>query len=390
MKNITEPNESNPEISVVMPCLNEEETIGACIKKAQQAISKHNLRAEIIIADNGSTDRSIEIAQDLEAKVVHQPLKGYGNAYHAGIAAAKGQYIVMGDSDNTYDFSEIERFVGPLRKGQDLVMGNRFAYKLEKEAMPFLHRYVGNPILSGILRTMFKVKVRDAHCGIRGFTRKAYDKLNLRTTGMEYASEMVIKAGKENLKITEIPIHYHIRKGESKLNTFSDGWRHLRFMLIYSPNYLFLIPGFLLFFFGLIFLIRMMFGPVKITEAITLDLHPMFFGSLLAILGYQIFSFGIFGKLYAYQKGLEKKGKVVNSFVKYFTLERAIYFGLLFLLAGLLITGWVIWKWQQAQFGELFEVRKILTAMTLISIGVQTIFSAFFFSILSIPTKSGK
>ncbi len=376
-----------PQLSIVMPCLNEEKTIGSCIAKAKQAIKKLNLNAEIIVADNGSTDNSINIAKKLGAKVVFQPSKGYGNAYHKGIAEAKGKIIIIGDSDDTYDFTKIDSFVRPIQEGQDFVIGNRFAYPMQKEAMPFLHRYVGNPILSGILRTMFKVGVRDAHCGMRAFSRDAYNKLNLQTTGMEYASEMIIKAGKENLKISEIPIYYGVRKGESKLNTFSDGWRHLRFMLLYSPNYLFLIPGLVLFVSGLLFSIRMMFGPIQIGTA-TLDLHPMFLGSFLAILGYQVFSFGIFGKLYAYNKGLEKEGKTVRYFNKYFSLEKTLYFGLLFIIAGTILAGFVFWKWKEAQYGNLFEIRKTLASLTLIVIGIQTIFSAFFLSILNIHTKN--
>jgi len=225
--------ENEIEVSVVMPCLNEEQTIGICIKKTLNALKRISSSSEIIVADNGSTDASVEIARYLGAKVIYQPLQGYGAAYLAGIAAAKGKYIVIGDSDDTYDFSEINRFIQLLREGYDFVIGSRFSGEIIPGAMPWLHQCIGNPILTGILNILFKTHVSDAHCGMRAFTKRAYEKMELQTTGMEFASEMVIKAANVGLKITEIPITYYPRKGESKLNSFRDGWRHLRFMLLY-------------------------------------------------------------------------------------------------------------------------------------------------------------
>ena len=219
------------ELSVVMPCLNEEATIAACIQKAWTALEKMGVTGEIIVADNGSTDHSVAIAQSLGARVVHQFCRGYGAAYQAGIAAARGKSIVIGDSDDTYDFSEIDRFLQPLGKGYHFVIGSRFRGEIRPGAMPWLHRYIGNPFLTGMLNLLFKAGVSDAHCGMRAFTREAYDTMQLQTTGMEFASEMVVKAAKTGLRIAEVPITYYPRKGESKLHSFRDGWRHLRFML---------------------------------------------------------------------------------------------------------------------------------------------------------------
>jgi glycosyltransferase involved in cell wall biosynthesis len=374
-------------ISVVMPCLNEEKTIGACIEKTQEAFRQHKLNGEIVIGDNGSTDKSIEIAKNLGARVACQSKKGYGNAYHAAIAAAKGEYIVMGDSDNTYDFSKIYDFITPLDKGYDMVIGDRFVKKIKREAMPFLHRYLGNPVLSAILRLFFKVKVHDAHCGMRSFTREAYDKLRLETEGMEYASEMIIAAARENLKIKEIPIDYGVRVGESKLETFKDGWRHLKFMLILSPSYLFLAPGLFLFLLGLILVIWMTFGPIKLGR-ISLDIHPIFLGALLTILGFQIVSFGFFTKIYAYSQGLIVKSRTHEIFENFFSLERMLRVGIFVTLLGAVLGAYVFYTWMKVDFGQLFEIRKSLTAMILLILGLQIVFSAFFYSILDIHGKN--
>ncbi len=240
--------DSTIEVSVVMPCLNEQQTIGSCIEKAKRTMKSLGIRGEVVVADNGSTDNSVSIAENLGARVVHQPIRGYGAAYQAGIEATRGNYIIIGDSDDTYDFTDLERFLTPLRNGHDLVMGSRFKGEILPGAMPWSHRYIGNPILSGILRWVFHTSISDAHCGMRAFTRQAYDKMQLQTTGMEFASEMVVKAAQAGLKISETPITYYPRLGESKLNSFRDAWRHLRFMLLFSPTHLFALPGALLFF----------------------------------------------------------------------------------------------------------------------------------------------
>jgi glycosyltransferase involved in cell wall biosynthesis len=340
------------------------------------------LDGEIIVADNGSTDRSAEIAKNVGAIVVTEPKKGYGNAYHRGMAEAKGDFIIMADADDTYDFSEIDKFIKPLEEGYGLVMGNRFAGLMKKNAMGFLSK-IGNPILSGILRLFFKTKIRDSHCGMRSFTRNAYDKLNLQTTGMEYASEMVVKSTWQNFKIKEVAINYYPRAGESKLSPFRDGWRHLKFMLLYAPNWLFLGPGIFLFLLGLVLLIAMTFGELRIGRMI-LHLHPMFLGALLVLLGYQVFSFGLLTKLYAYSQGLMPKSKLVNFYLKNFSLEKLILIGLIIFLVGLGLGIWVYVIWAQGGFGALSEVRKSLASMTLIVLGIQIIFTGFFYNIFKI------
>jgi glycosyltransferase involved in cell wall biosynthesis len=234
-----------PEVSVVMPCLNEEKTIGVCIEKAMSAMERMGVRGEVVVSDNGSADSSVEIAESLGARVVHQSVKGYGSAYLKGITEAYGDYIVIGDSDNTYDFAELDRFLDPLRDGYDVVMGNRFKGGILPGAMPWHHQYIGNPLLSGILNLFFRTGIGDAHCGIRSFTREAFGRMHLQTTGMEFASEMVINASRAGLSMTEVPVTYYPRAegSEAKLRSFRDGWRHLRFMLLYSPDWLFMIPG---------------------------------------------------------------------------------------------------------------------------------------------------
>ena len=309
------------EVSVVMPCLNEEATIGACIKKAQDSLKTLDIPGEVIVADNGSTDASIEIAEELGARVVHQPVRGYGAAYLAGIAAARGKYLVIGDSDDTYDFARIEMFLKPLREGAELVMGSRFSGKVLPGAMPKLHQYLGNPVLTGILNLLFRAGVSDAHCGMRAFTRDAYEKMKLQTTGMEFASEMVINATKANLKITEVPITYYPRKGESKLNSFRDGWRHLRFMLMLSPTYLFLIPGALLFLMGLIGTLALLPGPLEIGDR-AYDVHVMILVSLLCLLGYQLFLLGFSAKSLSRNRGFTTSDTLIRFVSRYFTLEK--------------------------------------------------------------------
>jgi len=374
---------SEVEVSVVMPCLNEEATIGICIQKAKMALKKMGVPGELIIADNGSTDASVEIAQSLGAEVVHQPIRGYGAAYLAGIETAKGKYIVIGDSDDTYDFSEIEKFVQPLREGYELVMGSRFSGEILPGAMPWLHQYIGNPVLTGILNILFKANVTDAHCGMRAFTQEAYDKMNLKTTGMEFASEIVIKAAKAGLKITEVPITYYPRKGESKLNSFRDGWRHLRFMLLLSPTHLFFIPGILLFLIGLIGTLLLLPGPLKIAGR-AYDVHVMTVTSLLALLGFQVILLGLYARTYAIVSGLEKRDRLIEWMWKHFSLEKGLLLGAASFALGFIVDAWILLKWIRSGFGALSEVRTALFALLLMALGAQTIFSSFFLSILGI------
>ena len=373
------------EVSIVMPCLNEETTIGTCIQKAQKALKQQDILGEIIVADNGSNDNSVRIAENLGAVVVHQPIRGYGAAYLAGLAAARGKFTLIGDSDNTYDFSEMDKFLEPLRNGYDLVMGSRLKGNILPAAMPWLHRYIGNPILTGILNLLFRTGVSDAHCGMRGFTREAYKKMQLRTTGMEFASEMVIKAAKAELKIAEVPITYYPREGESKLRSFRDGWRHLRFMLLYSPTHLFLIPGFILFLLGFIGSLLLLPGPLKIGGR-PYDVHVMTLACFFALLGFQIILLGLFARTYALCSGLEQRDKLIEKLYQHFSLERGLLLGGGSFALGFLIDAWIAYKWVKSGFGALDEVRTALFALLLMALGAQTFFSSFFFSILGIRT----
>ena len=371
------------EVSVVMPCLNEEETIGECIRKAQQAFREHHLRGEVVVCDNGSQDRSVDISRQLGARVVFQNKKGYGNAYLKGIREAHGRYIVMGDSDNTYDFSALLPFIEPLRQGYDMVMGSRLRGTILPGAMPWLHRYIGNPFLSRFLNVLFKTGISDSHCGMRSFTREAFEKMKLMTPGMEYASEMVIKASRAGLKIAEVPITYYPRKGTSKLHSFHDGWRHIRFMLMYSPTHLFLVPGFLVLLVGLLLLIALYPGPIW-TPWHTFDVHFMVLGSVLAILGYQIINLGLFAKAISFTRDFVVRDEFILRFYQAFTLEKGIYLGLALLLIGLVLNGLVLYNWLKANFGPLQQMREALVGMTFIILGFQTIFSSFLLSMVRI------
>ena len=376
------------EISVVMPCLNEEATIGICVEKAMRALEQMEVLGEVVVSNNGSTDRSAEIAESLEARVVYQPEKGYGNAYMKGLTEARGRYIVMGDSDNTYDFGELERFIVPLRDGYDMVMGNRFAGKILPGAMPWHHRYIGNPILSGVLNLFFQTGIRDAHCGIRSFTKEAFERMHLQTAGMEFASEMVINASKAGLRITEVPITYYPRAegSESKLHSFRDGWRHLRFMLLYSPNWLFMIPGLILFVLGFGMLFALVGGPVNIA-GLHFDVHYMVLGSLLALIGFQIVALGMYAKVYSMTEHFEEKSRTLDLIFRHFNLERGILMGSLMFVAGLSIDLYILLVWLTQGFGEQPRLREAILAMTLMVIGLQVVFSSFFLSLLGIERK---
>lgn len=380
------------EISVVMPCLNEEQTIGSCIEKAMSGLDKMGVPGEVVVADNGSIDRSVEIAKSLGARVVHQPEKGYGNAYVKGLTEAWGRYIVIGDSDDTYDFSQLERFISPLRNGYDMVIGNRFTGRILPGAMPWHHQYIGNPVLSGILNLFFRTGVGDAHCGMRSFTKEAFERMHLQTTGMEFASEMVINAAKAGLRIAEVPITYYSRPDAagSKLRSFRDGWRHLRFMLLYSPTWLFLIPGFALLSVGfLLMLILTLFGPIRIgtNRFLYFDLHYIVLGSLMSLLGFQVVNLGIYAKVYSLTEHFEKHDPLVEWILKHFNLERGTILGAIIFLIGLLTNFVILYQWIAVGFGNQPRLREAILAMTLMVIGAQTIFSSFFLSILGIRTR---
>lgn len=374
-------------VSVVMPCLNEEKTIGACVTKALQGIKRTGLPGEVVVSDNGSTDRSVEIATELGARVIHQPKRGYGNAYRAGFEAARGKYIVMGDSDDTYDFTEIGALVDSLREGNDYVLGSRFQGTILPGAMPWLHQYVGNPVLTGLLNFLFGLKSSDAHSGLRAFTKDAYRRMRLQTTGMEFASEMVINAARAKLKVAEVPITYYPREGESKLRSFRDGWRHLRFMLLYSPDHLFVIPGAFLLILGLVSMLWLV-GGQKIVSGHIVDYHFMFVSSLLTIVGFQVLLTGFYAKAYAFTHRFAPDDRMIQLFYRYFSLEEWLVIGFLVFLTGLGIDAAIFVTWMQHHFRNLFAVREALLALTLMVIGLQLLFSSFLLSILNINSEA--
>lgn len=371
--------------SFILPCRNEEQGIGICIKKIIRVAEILNLKKnkdyEIIVSDS-SKDRSPIIAQELGARVVKHDKVGYGNAYLEGIKSAKGEVLILGDADDTYNFLEVPKLL-PYIEEYDLVLGKR--EYIHDGAMPFLNKYIGNPILSGILRLFFNAKVKDAHTGLRIIKKSTFDNLNLRTTGMEFASEMIIKAGKSNLKIKEIPIHYYQRKGETKLRRLPDGWRHLRFMLLYSPLYLFFIPGLILFLIGFLATIFLYFDMFSIL-GVKLYYHPMFLSSLMIIAGYQLMIFAAFAKTYAITH-LGERSYFMENLYQLISIEKASIFGLLVLFAGIFIYAKIFIGWINSGLGSLEEVKSSIIALTLILLSLQTIFSSFMMSILSIKGR---
>ncbi len=367
-------------MSVVIPCLNEAVSIQRCVQNAAKALRDAGRLGEVIVADNGSDDGSPELAQAAGARVVREPRRGYGSAYLAGFAAARGEYIVMADADLTYDFGDIPRFVEKLDAGADLVMGDRMR-GIQPGAMPWLHRYVGNPVLTGILNLFFRTGVRDAHCGMRAVRREALEQLDLRTTGMEFASEMVIRAGKEQLAIEEISISYHPREGSSKLSSFRDGWRHLRFLLVHSPTWLFIVPGLVMAVLGTLISLTVL-AQIEIFGR-EWELHSMVAGSLLMIVGTQIVALGLCAHAYAtYFMG--ERDAWFDRMRRRFRLEHGLALGAALMLTGLALTGVIVGTWVERGFGALSEERAAVLAAALVIIGVQVFFSSFLLSILGL------
>lgn len=376
-----------------MPCLNEAATLATCIRKAQAAIAKDRLSAEIIVADNGSTDASPTIALALGARLVKAEQRGYGAALQAGIAAARGPFIVMGDADDSYDFSTIGQFVKELRAGTDLVIGNRFRGGIEKGAMPWSHRFIGNPVLTTIGRVLFRVRVGDFHCGLRGFRKDAYERMDLRTTGMEFASEMVIKAGLKRMRIVEVPtvLHQDGRDRSPHLRTWRDGWRHLRFMLLFSPRWLFVLPGMALFVTGLIVSAWLTAGP-RYLGGVGLDIDTLLIAAFGCLLGYQLVVFGVFTKAFAIREGFHPPHPALAWSFRYVTLEVGLLCGAVMTLAGIAGVVLAFLSWRAAGFGALDPrqtMRQLIPAVVLMALGVQTIFASFFLSILDIHNKRG-
>jgi len=366
-------------VSVILPCRNEEQTIGICIEKIQNALKGKDY--EIIVSDS-SSDKSPAIAKKYGVKVIKHNLEGYGNAILQGIKSAKGDFIIIGDADNTYDFFEIPKFIEQLNKGYDLVIGSRFKGNVEDGAMPFSHKYFGTPVLNFLIRLFFKIKISDINSGFRGIKREALENLNLNSSGMEFASEMLIKTARKKLKIKEIPINYSKRIGSSKLRKFNDGWRHLRFMLLYSPNFTFLFPGLLFILLGFLIMGLVLAGKL-VLFSIHFQTHPMFVGSILVILGYQLILTWIFTKIYSHNH-LNEENKSLDKLFKFFNLEKAVLAGIIFFLIGILIYLDILVIWFATNFGALNTINISIFALTFVVLGIQTIFSGFFFSILGI------
>jgi len=370
------------DVSVVIPTLNEEETIAICINKVKKVFKENNIDGEIIVSDS-STDKTPEIAKSLGAKVIYPKKRGYGNAYIEGFNAAKGRYLVMGDADDTYDFLEIPKFLDPLKKKEaDFVIGSRFKGEIKKGAMPSLHRYIGNPVLTKILNILFRTGVSDAHCGMRAFTKEAWEKVGLKTGGMEFASEMVIKASKKKIRIKEIPTTLYPRKGSpAKIHSFRDGWRILRFMMLYQPNAFLLYPGVILFIIGTIFTFLLWRGPIRVGN-IGLDIHPLILASLFALLGFQLMIFGIYTKVYGTIYKDEEPGKFTRFFLNYHSLEYEMLAGGILFAVGFLIDLRILLIWINTGFGALPQLRNAILASTLMILGLQLVFSALFVSML--------
>ncbi len=371
-----------------MPCLNEAETLAACIQKAQSAIENDGLSAEIIVADNGSTDGSQAIAKELGARLVPVERKGYGSALIGGIQAARGEFVIMGDADDSYDFTAIAPLIARLRDGCDLVVGNRFLGGIEPGAMPWSHRWIGNPVLTFISRVFFHTPVGDAHCGLRGFRKDAFERMKLRATGMEFASEMVIKASLKGMRIAEVPVSLRPdgRSRPPHLRTWRDGWRHLRFMLLFSPRWLFLYPGLALFAVGVVLSALLLAGPLHVA-GVRLDVHTLLVAGFLALIGYQLVLFAVFTKIFAVRTGFHPPHPMLEVVFRYVTLEVGLATGSLMVLTGFVGLVLAVASWGSVGFGNLdpsLTMREVIPAVVLLALGTQTVFASFFISILSI------
>ncbi|MGM5481757.1 MAG: glycosyltransferase family 2 protein [Nanobdellota archaeon] len=369
---------SETNISILIPCLNEQQTIARCIREAKEAAKRLQERFEIIVIDNNSTDKSASEAKKAGAKVVLEERKGYGNAYRRGIAEAKGKYIFMADGDGTYEFSELVRFYKYLeKKNKDMVIGDRFKRKLEKGVMPKLHKHLGNPLLSGMTRILFKSKIHDVHCGMRLVKKEKLEKMRLASPGMELATEMVIKAAKHNLRVGELPIHYKARETPSKLDSFNDGWRHLRFMLLFSPTTVILLPGIFITLLGTILLAALATGPFTI-GTLTLHTHPLLIGSLLTITGIQMLITGYFAKVFAANK-YHDNGGLIEWLQRELTLERGLLAGGALTITPILIGLSIIISWARSGFGGVEQLRLGILLLTMCIIGIQVVFNSFYY-----------
>jgi glycosyltransferase involved in cell wall biosynthesis len=380
-----------PMVTVLLPCLNEAETVATCVAEALSALKQAGIEGEVLVVDNGSTDNSAVLAQLAGARVVHESRRGYGSAIRRGAEEASGDYLVIADADGSYDLSDISRFVSGLQDGADLVMGSRLRGRIERGAMPWMHRRIGNPLLSGILNVMFQSRVSDAHCGMRALTKSAFRRMKVSSQGMEFASEMVVKASLAGMRIMDIPVTLRPDRRSlhgPHLRPFRDGWRHLRFMLLLSPTYVFLLPAAFCILGGLLALLAPAFGPIRI-DGLTFDYHYMLLGSLLTILGFQVLITGFFAKAYCHAARLGKDDWILGTVKRYFSLERGLVGGTILFAAGLAIFIKILAGWLASGMGELNAIRPATMASTLMIIGAQIVFSSFFLSmLLSLPSES--
>jgi glycosyltransferase involved in cell wall biosynthesis len=379
------------ELSVVMPCLNESATVGSCVRKALGAMRQHGIRGEVVVADNGSADSSRQLAEEAGARVIPVETRGYGSALRAGIAAARGRFVLMGDADDSYDFTHLDRFVEKLREGYDLVMGNRFQGGILPGAMPPLHRYLGTPVLTAITRLFFRSPVGDINCGLRGFRKEAIEGLGLRTLGMEYAGEMIVKASTFGLRITEIPttLAPDGRGRAPHLNTWRDGWRHLRFLLLYSPRWLFLYPGIALLVFGSVVGTLLLRGPLVI-GGVAFDVTTLLFAAMAILIGFQSVVFAMFTKVFAISEGLLPEDARLSRLFRYVTLETGLLAGVLLALTGggAWVLGLAYWRGQH--FGPLDPeqtLRVVIPGVVCFTLGFQIILSSFFLSVLGMSRR---
>jgi glycosyltransferase involved in cell wall biosynthesis len=379
------------ELTVVLPCLNERETVGTCVHKAVAALQKAGIHGEVVVADNGSTDGSVELAETEGARVVHVEHRGYGNALRGGIQEARGTYVLMADSDDSYDFTHIPRFIEQLRNGSDLVMGNRFLGGIRDGAMPPLHRYLGNPVLTAIGRLFFRSPSRDFHCGIRAFRKDSYERMDIRSTGMEFASEMVVKASLLRMKVSEVPttLSPDGRSHPPHLRTWHDGWRHLRFLLMYSPRWLFLYPGVVSILVGLATCIWLMPGPRRVGDVV-FDFHTLAYGFGAIVVGFQLLAFAVFTKVFAITEGLLPEDPRLNRMFEYIKLETGLLAGALCVGLGIVGSLLAVSTWARSSFGPITSdnlLRLVMLSVFALILGPQIIFSSFFLSILGLRRR---
>lgn len=370
--------ETRVRVSIVMPCLNEEESIGDCVDLAMRSLIEHGLDGEVVVGDNGSTDRSVEIARKHGARVVHEPRKGYGAALRAGIEAAQGEVVIMGDSDGSHDWRQIDRFLDKLSEGYGLVVGNRFKEGVSPGSMPLLNQYVGNPFFSRVSAWFYKIPIGDFHCGMRAFRRECYPRMKLRTSGMEFATEMVIKAARAGIRIAEVPttVRAPQRSGKPHLRPFRDGWRHLRFIMTYAPNYLYMAPGAMLLVLGVMLQLLLVSGPVEVA-GVYLGIHFLALGCLLTLIGTHVIWFGLLAKVIVAARDSMWESRIASLLRQRFTLETGLIIGGVPALVGIVVDGFLVWRWIYNEGSMEESVHLVFVASTAIAVGVQIMFFAF-------------